>query len=134
MANPGRGDRRRGVGTMDDFETTKGVDPIESFEDMGLKEDVLRGLYEYGYEKPSAIQQRAIMPILQGRDVIAQAQSGTGKTSMIALSVCQVVDTSSREYVFSSSYPNSNFNFSAKLSPNLFSSYLLVFLIAGFRP
>ncbi|KAG7624578.1 putative RNA helicase [Arabidopsis thaliana] len=97
VANPGRGDRRRGVGTMDDFETTKGVDPIESFEDMGLKEDVLRGLYEYGYEKPSAIQQRAIMPILQGRDVIAQAQSGTGKTSMIALSVCQVVDTSSRE-------------------------------------
>ncbi|CAD5322512.1 unnamed protein product [Arabidopsis thaliana] len=97
VANPGRGDRRRGVGTMDDFERTKGVDPIESFEDMGLKEDVLRGLYEYGYEKPSAIQQRAIMPILQGRDVIAQAQSGTGKTSMIALSVCQVVDTSSRE-------------------------------------
>ncbi|KAL0744065.1 hypothetical protein Bca4012_085578 [Brassica carinata] len=64
---------------------------------MGIKEDVLRGIYSYGYERPSAIQQRAIMPILKGRDVIAQAQSGTGKTSTIALSVCQVVDTSSRE-------------------------------------
>jgi len=91
---------------MDDdklvFETTDGIEPITSFNDMGIKEDVLRGVYEYGFEKPSAIQQRAVMPILQGRDVIAQAQSGTGKTSMIALSVCQVVDTSSREYVFCS--------------------------------
>lgn len=104
-ANPGRGDRGRGGRGVDDdklvFKTTKGVEPIANFEDMGIKENVLRGLYEYGYEKPSAIQQRAIMPILQGRDVIAQAQSGTGKTSMIALSVCQVVETSSREYVFS---------------------------------
>ncbi|KAK8981722.1 hypothetical protein V6N11_028128 [Hibiscus sabdariffa] len=41
--------------------------------------------------------QRAVMPIINGRDVIAQAQSGTGKTSMIALTVCQVVDTASRE-------------------------------------
>ena len=86
---------------MDDdklvFETTEGIEPITNFSDMGIKEDVLRGVYEYGFEKPSAIQQRAVMPILQGRDVIAQAQSGTGKTSMIALSVCQIVDTSSRE-------------------------------------
>ncbi|KAF2542403.1 hypothetical protein F2Q70_00036941 [Brassica cretica] len=100
-ANPGRGGGRRGGGPMDDdklvFETTEGIEPITNFNDMGIKEDVLRGVYEYGFEKPSAIQQRAVMPILQGRDVIAQAQSGTGKTSMIALSVCQIVDTSSRE-------------------------------------
>jgi len=64
---------------------------------MGLKEDLLRGIYNYGFEKPSAIQQRALMPIIKGRDVIAQAQSGTGKTSMIALTVCQLVDTASRE-------------------------------------
>ncbi|CAG7889764.1 unnamed protein product [Brassica rapa] len=99
--NPGRGGGRRGGGPMDDdklvFETTEGIEPITNFNDMGIKEDVLRGVYEYGFEKPSAIQQRAVMPILQGRDVIAQAQSGTGKTSMIALSVCQIVDTSSRE-------------------------------------
>ncbi|CAF1705158.1 BnaC03g41130D [Brassica napus] len=100
-ANSSRGGGRRGGGPMDDdklvFETTEGIEPITNFNDMGIKEDVLRGVYEYGFEKPSAIQQRAVMPILQGRDVIAQAQSGTGKTSMIALSVCQIVDTSSRE-------------------------------------
>ena len=43
---------------------------------MDLKEDLLRGIYAYGFEKPSAIQQRAVKPILMGRDVIAQAQSG----------------------------------------------------------
>ena len=66
---------------------------------MNLKEDLLRGLYAYGFEKPSAIQQRAVMPILSGRDVIAQAQSGTGKTSMIALTLCQMVDINTRECV-----------------------------------
>ncbi|KAK5837380.1 hypothetical protein PVK06_013190 [Gossypium arboreum] len=71
--------------------------PILSFDQMGLKDDLLRGIYNYGFEKLSAIQQRAVMPIINGLDVIAQAQSGTGKTSMIALTVCQVVDTASRE-------------------------------------
>ena len=49
------------------------------FEGMKLKNDLLRGIYAYGFENPSAIQQRAIKPIVQGRDVIAQSQSGTGK-------------------------------------------------------
>jgi superfamily II DNA/RNA helicase len=44
---------------------------------MDLREDLLRGIYAYGFEKPSAIQQRAVKPVLTGRDVIAQAQSGT---------------------------------------------------------
>ncbi|GER30265.1 ATP-dependent RNA helicase FAL1 [Striga asiatica] len=82
------------------FETSKGVEPIMSFDEMGIKDDLLRGIYNYGFEKPSAIQQRAVLPIISGRDVIAQAQSGTGKTSMIALAVCQIVDTKSSEYVF----------------------------------
>jgi translation initiation factor 4A len=47
-----------------------------SFDAMDLKEDLLRGIYAYGFEKPSAIQQRAVKPMLLGRDVIAQAQSG----------------------------------------------------------
>ncbi|PRQ60770.1 putative RNA helicase [Rosa chinensis] len=68
-----------------------------SFDDMCLKEELLRGIYNHGFEKPSAIQQRAIRPIIERRDVIAQAQSGTGKTSMIALAACQMVDTASRE-------------------------------------
>ena len=83
-----------------EFETSKGVQVISSFDQMGIKEELLRGIYNYGFEKPSAIQQRAIKPIIAGRDVIAQAQSGTGKTSMIGLVVCQAIDTSSREYVY----------------------------------
>jgi ATP-dependent RNA helicase len=88
---------------MDDenltFETSAGVEVVGSFDAMGIRDELLRGIYGYGFEKPSAIQQRAVLPIITGRDVIAQAQSGTGKTSMISLSVCQIVDTSVREYV-----------------------------------
>ena len=50
-----------------------------------------RGIYAYGFEKPSAIQQRAIKPIIKGRDVIAQAQSGTGKTATFSISILQVM-------------------------------------------
>ncbi|CAF1929144.1 unnamed protein product [Brassica napus] len=74
------------------FETTKGIKPIACFDGMGMNDKVLRGV-----KKPSEIQQRAVLPILKGRDVIAQAQSGTGKTSMIAISVCQIGNTSSRK-------------------------------------
>jgi len=94
------------------FETSAGVEVISSFDQMGIREDLLRGIYAYGFEKdllrgiyaygfekPSAIQQRAVMPIITGRDAIAQAQSGTGKTSMIALAVCQMIDTATREFV-----------------------------------
>jgi len=48
----------------------------DNFDDMNLREELLRGIYGYGFEKPSAIQQRAIIPCVRGRDVIAQAQSG----------------------------------------------------------
>ncbi|KAA6309290.1 MAG: putative DEAD/DEAH box helicase, partial [Streblomastix strix] len=51
----------------------------------------------YGFEKPSAIQQRAIAPVLRGRDVIAQAQSGTGKTATFSIAALQCVNVSSRE-------------------------------------
>ncbi|XBI60028.1 hypothetical protein VPH35_040995 [Triticum aestivum] len=86
---------------MDDdeltFETSAGLEVVGSFDAMGIREDLLRGIYGYGFEKPSAIQQRAVVPIIAGRDVIAQAQSGTGKTSMVSLSVCQLVDTNIHE-------------------------------------
>lgn len=79
------------------FETSESIKPTTSFEAMGLKEPLLRGVYQFGFEKPSAIQQRAIAPIVQGRDVIAQAQSGTGKTSMIAVSLLQLLDSQNFE-------------------------------------
>ena len=68
----------------------------KNFDDMGLREGLLRGIYAYGYEKPSAIQQRAIIPCCRGRDVIAQAQSGTGKTATFAIALIQQLDLSRR--------------------------------------
>ena len=50
---------------------------IEAFDGMELPDELLRGIYAYGFEKPSAIQQRAIKPTILGKDLIAQAQSGT---------------------------------------------------------
>lgn len=49
---------------------------VDNFDDMNLREELLRGIYAYGFERPSAIQQRAILPCIKGHDVIAQAQSG----------------------------------------------------------
>uniref|UniRef100_A0A2K6K191 ATP-dependent RNA helicase n=1 Tax=Rhinopithecus bieti TaxID=61621 RepID=A0A2K6K191_RHIBE len=64
---------------------------VDSFDDMNLSESLLRGIYAYGFEKPSAIQQRAILPCIKGYDVIAQAQSGTGKTATFAISILQQI-------------------------------------------
>jgi superfamily II DNA/RNA helicase len=61
----------------------------ESFEDLELKDNLLRGIFAFGFEKPSIIQQTAIKPFLDGRDLIAQSQSGTGKTATFAISVLQ---------------------------------------------
>nr|XP_019051166.1 ATP-dependent RNA helicase eIF4A [Kwoniella bestiolae CBS 10118]OCF30096.1 ATP-dependent RNA helicase eIF4A [Kwoniella bestiolae CBS 10118] len=66
---------------------------VDNFDNMDLKGDLLRGVYAYGFERPSAIQQRAIMPIITGRDCIAQAQSGTGKTATFSISILQRIDT-----------------------------------------
>mmetsp|Transcript_22618 Transcript_22618/g.64184 ORF Transcript_22618/g.64184 Transcript_22618/m.64184 type:complete len:389 (-) Transcript_22618:159-1325(-) len=65
---------------------------FESFDDYDLDENLLRGIYSYGFEKPSAIQQRGIKPILDGRDTIGQAQSGTGKTATFVIGVLQRID------------------------------------------
>ncbi|KAF8931680.1 RNA helicase [Haplosporangium bisporale] len=70
---------------------------VPTFDSLGLKDDLLRGVYAYNFERPSAIQQRAINPIVKGRDVIAQAQSGTGKTATFSISILQSIDTSIRE-------------------------------------
>ncbi|KAH0932327.1 eukaryotic initiation factor 4A-1 [Brassica rapa] len=64
----------------------------ESFDGMGLQENLLRGIYAYGFEKPSAIQQRGIVPFCKGLDVIQQAQSGTGKTATFCSGVLQQLD------------------------------------------
>ncbi|KAL7562562.1 hypothetical protein ACA910_015443 [Epithemia clementina (nom. ined.)] len=83
-----------GTAAADTASSKDGYDKesFESFEDMGLPEDLLRGIYSYGFEKPSAIQQRAILPVMSGRDLIAQAQSGTGKTATFGIGTLAVVD------------------------------------------
>ncbi|XP_070004160.1 eukaryotic initiation factor 4A-15-like [Nicotiana sylvestris] len=64
----------------------------DSFDNMGLKENLVRGIYAYGFEKPSAIQQRGIVPFCKGLDVIQQAQSGTGKTATFCSGVLNQLD------------------------------------------
>merc|ERR1719481_2539759 len=80
-----------------EFETSEDVDVTPTFDNMNMREELLRGIYAYGFEKPSAIQQRAIKPIVKGRDVIAQAQSGTGKTATFSTAVLQTLDIQVRE-------------------------------------
>lgn len=65
---------------------------VDSFDDMNLREELLRGIYGIGFEKPSAIQQRGILPVVKGHDTIAQAQSGTGKTATFSIAALQILD------------------------------------------
>ena len=70
---------------------------INTWDDLNLKTELLRGIYSYGFEKPSDIQKKAILPIINEKDTIAQAQSGTGKTGTFAISALQRVDTSLKQ-------------------------------------
>jgi translation initiation factor 4A len=65
---------------------------IHSWDELEINANILRGIFAYGFEKPSPIQQRAIKPVMQGRDVIAQAQSGTGKTATFTIGALQRVN------------------------------------------
>ena len=56
-----------------------------SFDELNIKENLLRGVYSYGFEKPSIIQHKAVPVLMKGLDVIAQAQSGTGKTGAFSI-------------------------------------------------
>jgi len=67
---------------------------IEKWDDIeNLKESLLRGIYSHGFETPSPIQKQAITPMIEGKDVVAQAQSGTGKTGAFSVSTLQIIDT-----------------------------------------
>ena len=66
----------------------------ESFDEMGLKDDLIRGVYSYGFENPSKIQQLAIVPMSKHTDILAQSQSGTGKTGAFVIGSLSVVDIS----------------------------------------
>lgn len=59
------------------------------FDELGFREEILQGIYSYGFEKPSPIQEKAIPGLISGRDMVAQAQSGTGKTATFSLGALQ---------------------------------------------
>jgi ATP-dependent RNA helicase DeaD len=70
---------------------------MTAFADLGLSESTLQALQDVGYEKPSPIQEQAIPPLLQGNDIIGQAQTGSGKTAAFGLPIVEHVDPSERE-------------------------------------
>lgn len=65
---------------------------IKSWDELDISPKLLRGIFAYGYEYLSPIQQKAIKPIIEGRDVIAQAQSGTGKTATFTIGALASID------------------------------------------
>jgi ATP-dependent RNA helicase DeaD len=66
---------------------------VTDFADLGLSEPILKALQDLGYERPSPIQAEAIPALLQGRDMIGQAQTGSGKTAAFGLPLLQAIDT-----------------------------------------
>ena len=72
------------------FDSTEHV--IHTWDELEIEPKILRGIFAHGFEKPSPIQQRAIKPVIEGRDVIAQAQSGTGKTATFTIGALQRVN------------------------------------------
>ena len=67
---------------------------MESWDELDIDSNILRGIYAHGFEKPSPIQAKAIQPIIDGKDIIAQAQSGTGKTAAFTIGALTKVNTS----------------------------------------
>jgi superfamily II DNA/RNA helicase len=67
---------------------------IEKWDQLEISENLLRGIYSYGFENPSEIQKNSIVPIIKGRDIIAQAQSGMGKTGAFSIGTLQRIDIS----------------------------------------
>lgn len=65
---------------------------INNWEDLDVHEDILRSIYAYGFEKPSPIQMKGVVPIIKGRDVIGQAQSGTGKTATFVIGALSCIN------------------------------------------
>lgn len=71
------------------------TETVDDFDQMGLREQLLHGVYSYGFKHPSEIQGLAVKPIKQGRSVIAQAQSGTGKTGAFTIGILDSLDLAS---------------------------------------
>jgi len=82
---------------MSNSNDSKNIENIDEFDKMNLNDSLLRGIYAYGFEKPAPIQEKSIMQIISGKDIIAQSQSGTGKTGAFTISTLQRIDQSLQE-------------------------------------
>lgn len=74
------------------FDTDYAAIKVQEFDELGLNENLLRGIRSYGFERPAALQQCAIRPLIDGRDVFAMSQSGTGKTATYVIGSLQRMD------------------------------------------
>jgi superfamily II DNA/RNA helicase len=78
--------------TVEQEKEKETINQIDTWDELDIDPNILRGIYAYGYERPSPIQRKAILPMLKKRDLIAQAQSGTGKTATFAIGALARVD------------------------------------------
>jgi translation initiation factor 4A len=69
----------------------------DDYPELQKNTSLLRGIYAYGFENPSPIQKKAIKPLMEGRDIIAQAQSGTGKTGCFTIGTLYRIDPNVNE-------------------------------------
>jgi len=72
--------------------TENEIQIITKWDELNIDPNILRGIFSYGFENPSPIQSKAIIPISLGKDIIAQAQSGTGKTAAFTIGALSRVD------------------------------------------
>ena len=84
---------------FENYELSKNLSYYDNFEDpeLGLKDEILKGIYSYGFEKPSQIQRVAIKPIIDGKDIVVQSHSGTGKTATFIIGLLQRIDNELKE-------------------------------------
>jgi translation initiation factor 4A len=76
-------------------EYTSEIETFSKWDELDIDPKILRGIYSYGFEIPSPIQSKSIISICKGRDIIAQAQSGTGKTASFTIGTLSRIDTNS---------------------------------------
>lgn len=80
------------VGLQEDLIESNWDESVAKFEELNLHKDLLRGIFGFGFAKPSVIQSKGILPIIKGKDTIAQAQSGSGKTGTFVIGCLQLIN------------------------------------------
>src|SRR3990170_1515544 len=78
------------------MESEDSIEIYDNFDNMKLNDNLLRGIYSHGFETPSVIQQKVIVPFISGRDIIAQSQSGTGKTGAFTIGCLARIELNKR--------------------------------------